>query len=121
MKQKLFIILIIYYFFHVSVYSTDAVDRGWIVRFVRCSPGESHRPLPGRFPAGEVCIDSSSAFLRELFPAMSGVKRLLVIDQIEYASDDLAAIAVGLSRSPSAGLTLLILEVMFKCRLVKGI
>lgn len=91
-----------------SICSTDAMDRGWIVRFVRCSPIESQRPLPGRFPCGEVCIDSGSALISELFPSMSGVNRLLVIDQIEYASDDLAAIAAGISKSPSAGLNLLI-------------
>lgn len=91
-----------------SIYATDAIDRGWIVRFVRCSPIESQRPLPGRFPCGEACIDSGSSLISELFPSMSGVNRLLVIDQIEYASEDLAAISAGLSRSPSAGLNLLV-------------
>lgn len=91
-----------------SICSTDAIDKGSIVRFIRCLPSESHRPLPGRFPSGEACIDSGSALMSELFPSMSGVNRLLVIDQIEYASDDLAAIVAGLSKSLIGGLTMLI-------------
>jgi len=91
-----------------SIMSTSVIEKGWIARYIRCTPRESLRPLPGRPHTSQSPIDSGSALLRELFPVMSGVQRLLVVDQIEFASSDLAAILSELTRVRPPGLTLLL-------------
>jgi DNA-binding NtrC family response regulator/tetratricopeptide (TPR) repeat protein len=80
----------------VNEFISAACARNWSISVIRCRPQESHRPLPGAEP-GEKCIDSAWALTRALFPVMSGVNRLLVVDHLDYASEDLRAILGELS------------------------
>ncbi|MBN1434567.1 tetratricopeptide repeat protein, partial [Candidatus Fermentibacterales bacterium] len=72
----------------VNEWVSTAAGRGWGVRVVRCRPQESMRSLPDR-PAGGGAVDSPATLVRTLFPAASGVERLVVFDQVDYASEDL--------------------------------
>ncbi len=65
-----------------------AARRGWPARTIRCSPSEANRPLPDR-PAGEVAIVTAADLLASLFPGVTGVTRLLAVDQADFASPDL--------------------------------
>lgn len=65
-----------------------ASRKGWPARAVRCSPGEAGRPLPDR-PRGTGAVVSAADLLATLFPGVTGVTRLLVVDQADFASSDL--------------------------------
>ena len=88
----------------VTDWVTKAVSEGWLVKVVRCSPITREIPLPGYtsgFP-----VSSGAALVNALFPSMSGVERLLVIDQAEYASPDLMEIISEFQLLLPPGLTL---------------
>ncbi|MDM7993915.1 MAG: sigma 54-interacting transcriptional regulator [Candidatus Fermentibacter sp.] len=65
-----------------------ATRRGWPARIVRCSPFEEGRPLPG-IPPGSRRTVSAPDLISKLFTGVSGVTRLLVVDQADFASLDL--------------------------------
>ncbi|MCK5130728.1 MAG: sigma 54-interacting transcriptional regulator [Candidatus Sabulitectum sp.] len=86
---------------------TKAGSDGWLVSVVRCNPIETMRPLPGREAPVEK-INSGAALVNNLFPSMSGVERLLVIDQIEFASPDLFEIIREFTNLLPPGLTVIV-------------
>ena len=90
-----------------SDWITKAVSDGWLVSVVRCNPLEIARPLPGRKPPGEK-VNSGAALVNNLFPSMSGVERLLVIDHIEFASPDLVEVIREFANLLPPGLTLIV-------------
>ncbi len=86
---------------------TKASSDGWLVSVVRCNPIEIMRPLPGRKAPG-VKVNSGAALVNCLFPSMSGVERLLVIDQVEFASPDLLEIIIEFTSLLPPGLTVIV-------------
>ena len=91
----------------VAEWVTKASADGWLVSVIRCNPMEIMRPLPGR-ESPEEPIKSGAALLRCIFPSMSGVERLLVIDQVDFASVDLLDKIVEFTRLLPPGLTVLL-------------
>ncbi len=91
----------------VGNWVTKASSHGWLVSVVRCNPLEMMRPLPGRERNGGK-INSGASLVNSLFPSMSGVERLLVIDQIEFASPDLLEIIREFSSLLPPGLTVIV-------------
>jgi transcriptional regulator with AAA-type ATPase domain/tetratricopeptide (TPR) repeat protein len=91
----------------IAGWLTRAVADGWLVGVVRCSPLELYRPLPGVKTVAEKVV-SGAALVNNLFPSMSGVQRLLVIDGIEFASPDLIEIAREFSNLLPPGLSVVI-------------
>ncbi len=90
-----------------SDWITKAASDGWLVSVVRCNPLEIMRPLPGRNSPCEK-VNSGAALVNNLFPSMSGVERLLVIDQIEFASPDLVEVIREFTNLLPPGLTLIV-------------
>jgi len=86
---------------------TRAMAAGWLVSVVRCSPLELHRPLPGKSKIKEKVV-SGAALVNNLFPSMSGVQRLLVVDSIEFASPDLVEIIKEFSNLLPPGLSVVV-------------
>lgn len=87
-----------------------AAIRGWQTGVIKCRFQESHRPLPGsKHPSS--LIDSPKALIESVFPVEEGVPRLLVVDQIDYASDDLRAILKQLSDTITSDLSVIISSV----------
>jgi len=86
---------------------TRAMADGWLVSVVRCSPLELHRPLPGKSKITEKVV-SGAALVNNLFPSMSGVQRLLVVDSIEFASPDLVEIIKEFSNLLPPGLSVVV-------------
>jgi two-component system, NtrC family, response regulator len=70
--------------------------KGWQTGVVKCRFQESHRPLPGSDTCSAL-IDSPKALVENVFPLDEGVPKLLAVDQIDYASEDLKAILRQLS------------------------
>ncbi|RKZ01166.1 hypothetical protein DRQ21_11170 [Candidatus Fermentibacteria bacterium] len=91
----------------IAGWLTRAIADGWLVSVVRCNPLESHRPLPGRSTVVEKVV-SGAALVNNLFPSMSGVQRLLVIDSIEFASPDLIEIIREFSNLLPPGLSVVV-------------
>lgn len=84
-----------------------AWKRGWQTAVIKCRFQESHRPLPGAVRPGN-CIDSPRALIENTFPRIEGVSKLLVVDQIDYASEDLKAVLKLLSDTMTSDLAVIV-------------
>jgi len=84
----------------------SAGRRGWQIAVIRCRVQESHRPLPGSKPG--ISIDSPRALIENSFAKIEGVSRLLVLDQIDYASEDLKALLLDLSETVTSDLAVVV-------------
>lgn len=84
-----------------------ASSRGMRVRVLRCRGAEAHRPLPDTPPPRRPVLSPGDLLERTFGPA-SGMDRLLVVDDAQRASPDLAAIIGRLSMLPPPGLRLLV-------------
>jgi len=91
----------------VGNWVTKASSNGWLVSVIRCTPTESLRPLPSQYHSNQK-INSGAALINCLFPSMSGVERLLVISDIEFASLDLYAIVTEFLNLLPPNLTIVI-------------
>ncbi len=91
----------------VNSWVCQAAARGWPARVVRCRPPERRRPLPGRRPGGPP-VSSAADLIGACFPGVSGIGRLLVINDAEYASPDLAAMLREFSELSPPNLSLVI-------------
>jgi DNA-binding NtrC family response regulator/tetratricopeptide (TPR) repeat protein len=91
----------------VNEWVCSATARGWATRVVRCSPAEKARPLPDR-PLGGARIEGAADLLGTVFPDLSGVPRLLVVDGCDFASGDLEAILLELVRAMPPNLTVVV-------------
>lgn len=84
-----------------------AVSRGMRARVIRCRSAESHRPLPD-VPEGLGPVLNPSDLLSTVFGSTSYMDRLLVIDDFQRASPDLAAIVEQMVTLPPPGLRVVI-------------
>jgi DNA-binding NtrC family response regulator/tetratricopeptide (TPR) repeat protein len=91
----------------VNEWVCSAAARGWATRVIRCSPAEKARPLPDR-PLGGATIECAADLLGAVFPDLSGVPRLLVVDGCDFASDDLEAILLELVRAMPPNLAVVV-------------
>lgn len=82
----------------VQSWAGDMEYAGAIIRCIRCRPAEQNRPLPGILPLGEIKVDTVSSLLDRLYPPMGDVRRMLVVNDAEYASPDLLALLSELGR-----------------------
>lgn len=90
----------------VTDWATEGVSKGWLVKVIRCNPREVNMPMPGY--ESVLPVTSGAAMINALFPSMSGVERLLIIDQVEFASPDLLEIVRDFQILLPPGLTVVV-------------
>lgn len=87
-------------------YLCSASRKSWQTAVIRCRIQESHRPLPGsRLGRNH---NSPRKLMESSFSNIEGVSKLLVVDQIDYASEDLKAILRELSETLASDLSVII-------------
>ncbi|MBD3277521.1 MAG: AAA domain-containing protein [Candidatus Aegiribacteria sp.] len=90
----------------VNEYICAAAGKGWRTAVIKCRHQESHRPLPGYSTRGYT-IRSPEDLVERLFPRTDGLKRLLVVDQIDFTSPDLKALLRVLYDSATSDISVL--------------